>query len=54
MIDTFVATGYHGTTLSSSENILKAIDYQRNKGDKFLGQGFYLWRDIKEQVPGKV
>lgn len=44
-MDTFIATGYHGTTKSSIPHILDGIDFERNKGDRFLGQGFYLWRD---------
>lgn len=44
------AVGYHGTNKKFVKNILGGIDFSRNKGDKFLGQGFYLWRDSYERA----
>lgn len=46
----FIATGFHGTTIESAKKILENIDYKLNKGDKFLGEGFYLWRDSYESA----
>jgi len=45
MKDNFYAIGYHGTDKKYVQDILSKIDYSYNKGDKFLGQGLYLWRD---------
>jgi len=45
MKDKFFAIGYHGTDARYTPSILSGIDFAINKGDKFLGQGFYLWRD---------
>ncbi len=50
MKNTFHAIGYHGTDNKYVENILNEIDYSFNKGDKFLGQGMYLWRDSYDRA----
>jgi hypothetical protein len=50
MKDKFFAIAYHGTKKNFVGKILKEIDFKRNQGDKFLGQGFYLWRDSYERA----
>ena len=50
MKDYFYAVGYHGTDKQHIQNILNGINFALNKGDKFLGQGFYLWRDSYERA----
>ncbi|MCG3701634.1 hypothetical protein L5F41_05950 [Aliarcobacter butzleri] len=45
MINKFIAIGYHGALQSDIDKILSEIKFDLNKGDRFLGQGFYLWRD---------
>ncbi|OCL93693.1 hypothetical protein [Aliarcobacter thereius] len=50
MKDKFLANAYHGTKKCFVESILTKVDFQHNSGDKFLGQGFYLWRDSYERA----
>jgi len=50
MKDKFFAIGYHGTDAKYTPAILSGIDFAKNKGDKFLGQGFYLWRDSYDRA----
>lgn len=50
MKDKFIAIGYHGTDQIHTDKILDGIDFSLNKGDKFLGQGFYLWRDSYDRA----
>lgn len=50
MKDKFFAIGYHGTDAQYTPRILSNIDFTINKGDKFLGQGFYLWRDSYDRA----
>ncbi|MCT7488763.1 hypothetical protein N5T63_07615 [Aliarcobacter cryaerophilus] len=50
MKDRFFAVAYHGTKKSFVGSILTKINFQHNVGDKFLGQGFYLWRDSYERA----
>ena len=50
MKDKFFAIAYHGTKKDCVEKILKEINFKLNQGDKFLGQGFYLWRDSYERA----
>ena len=53
MKDYFYAIGYHGTDKQHIQNILNGIDFAKNKDEKssrFLGQGFYLWRDSYERA----
>jgi len=50
MKDYFYAVGYHGADKKHIRNILNGIKFALNKGDKFLGQGFYLWRDSYERA----
>jgi len=50
MKSTFEAVAYHGTDQQFVKNILSNINFAYNKGDKFLGQGMYLWRDSYERA----
>ena len=45
MINKFIAIGYHGALESDINKILDGIRFDLNPGDRFLGQGFYMWRD---------
>ena len=50
MKNKFFAIGYHGTSEDFTPAILSGINFTLNKGDKFLGQGFYLWRDSHDRA----
>ena len=50
MKDKFFAIAYHGTKKCFVKSILEEINFQYNSGDKFLGQGFYLWRDSYDRA----
>ena len=50
MTSTFEAVGYHGTDKKYVTSILTSINFAYNKGDKFLGQGIYLWRDSYDRA----
>ena len=42
----YKAIGYHGTNKEAANDIKNnGINVSFNTDDKFLGQGFYLWRD---------
>jgi hypothetical protein len=45
-----VTVGFHGTNKKFASDIIKELNFSLNEGDKFLGQGFYLWRDSFERA----
>lgn len=50
MHNSLVLIGFHGTNKKFVSNIESGINFSLNRGDKFLGQGFYLWRDSFERA----